>query len=111
MLSDIGAGAVKTGMLANAAIVHGRRGGAARRRRREPRRRSGDGFDGRHRLLEAAGVEALVRELLPLALVVTPNINEAKALSGARSASWDDARTAAEAIVEPRRAIGRDHGR
>ena len=48
------------------------------------------------RLLDADGVQALCRELLPLARVVTPNIPEAEALSGRRIRSLDEARDAAK---------------
>ena len=50
------------------------------------------------RLLDAEGVQALCLELFPRALVVTPNIPEAEALSGRRIASSDDAREAARRI-------------
>src|SRR5262249_56147108 len=46
------------------------------------------------RLLDDDGVAALRTGLLPRARVVTPNIPEADALSGTRSASDDDARGA-----------------
>lgn len=50
------------------------------------------------RLLDADGVQVLLTELLPRALVVTPNIPEAEALSGKRIASLDDAREAARRL-------------
>jgi hydroxymethylpyrimidine/phosphomethylpyrimidine kinase len=50
------------------------------------------------RLLDADGVQALCRELLPLARVVTPNIPEAEAISGRRIRSLDDARDAARRL-------------
>ena len=50
------------------------------------------------RLLDADGVQALMLELLPRALVVTPNIPEAEALSGVRITSPHDARRAAERL-------------
>src|SRR5437764_737220 len=50
------------------------------------------------RLLDADGVQALCRELLPLARVVTPNIPEAEALSGRRIRSLDEARDAARRL-------------
>lgn len=50
------------------------------------------------RLLDADAVQALCRELLPLARVVTPNLPEAEALSGKRIRSADDAREAARRI-------------
>ena len=52
------------------------------------------------RLLDADGVQALCVELIPLVRVVTPNIQEAEALSGKRILSLDDARTAARRIHE-----------
>jgi hydroxymethylpyrimidine/phosphomethylpyrimidine kinase len=50
------------------------------------------------RLLDDEGVRTLCTELLPRALVVTPNIPEAEILSGRRIASTDDAREAARRI-------------
>ena len=50
------------------------------------------------RLLDADGIQVLLRDLLPLALVVTPNIPEAEALSGKRIASLDDVREAARRL-------------
>ncbi len=51
-----------------------------------------------HPLLKPDAVEALKRELIPLALVVTPNIHEAQHLSGMEIRSLSDARQAAKAI-------------
>src|SRR4051812_40756316 len=48
-------------------------------------------------LLEDDAVEALVTRLFPLAVVVTPNLAEARALSG--SGGLQDKRTLAEAVV------------
>jgi len=82
VLEDIGADAAKTGMLSSAAIIATV---AARVRAHELTRlvvdpvmvaKSGD------RLLRADAVQALRTDLLPLALVVTPNLPEAEALSG-----------------------------
>jgi hydroxymethylpyrimidine/phosphomethylpyrimidine kinase len=50
------------------------------------------------RLLDEDGVQTLRLELLPRALVVTPNLPEAEALSGCRIASSNDLRRAAERI-------------
>jgi len=100
VLSDIGASAVKTGMLADADVVR-----AVARELREaavthlvvdPVITSSSGTV----LLDDAGVEVVVRELLPLAQVVTPNVEEAKALAGREIASWDDVRAAAAVIIE-----------
>ena len=78
VLGDIGADAIKIGMLANAAIVSA----VARTLGRLAKRpivvdpvmiaKGGD------RLLEAGAVAALRSELLPLAQIVTPNIPEAE---------------------------------
>jgi hydroxymethylpyrimidine/phosphomethylpyrimidine kinase len=51
-----------------------------------------------HRLLKPDAVEALMRDLIPLALVVTPNIHEAQQLSGIEIKSLADARKAAKII-------------
>jgi len=52
------------------------------------------------RLLKPDAVEALTRELLPLAEVVTPNIPEAEILSGMSIHSAQDMETAAKLISE-----------
>ena len=82
VLSDIGAQAVKTGMLANAEII----AAVADALRPYPEiplvidpvmiARSGDA------LLESEAVSTLIERLVPLATVVTPNLDEAKALTG-----------------------------
>lgn len=99
VMDDIGADAVKTGMLSSAPIIevvadrvryHGIRNLVV-----DPVMvaKSGD------RLLRAEAVAALSELLVPLALVVTPNLPEAEALVGFRIESDADARRAAEAIV------------
>ena len=95
---DITLHAIKTGMLANAAIVEAI--AAAIEDLELPNivvdpvmvAKSGD------RLLDDDAVQTLRVELLPLALVVTPNIPEAEVLSGRRIVSLEDAREAARAI-------------
>jgi hydroxymethylpyrimidine kinase/phosphomethylpyrimidine kinase/thiamine-phosphate diphosphorylase len=82
---DIGLDAVKTGMLANAAVVEAVADalGGARDPEEEiplvvdPVLRAESGAA----LMDAAGQEALVRRLLPLATVITPNLWEARALA------------------------------
>ncbi|MBI2460707.1 MAG: bifunctional hydroxymethylpyrimidine kinase/phosphomethylpyrimidine kinase [Candidatus Rokubacteria bacterium] len=82
VLGDIGADAVKTGMLSTALIIRAVASGL--REHRVERlvvdpvmvAKSGDP------LLEPEARAALVREILPLALVVTPNLHEAAALAG-----------------------------
>jgi hydroxymethylpyrimidine/phosphomethylpyrimidine kinase len=81
---DIGVDAAKTGMLGSAAIVHAV-AAAIRRHAIEPLvvdpvmvSKSGA------RLLPRSAVQALKRELLPLAALVTPNLAEAEVLWGGR---------------------------
>jgi hydroxymethylpyrimidine/phosphomethylpyrimidine kinase len=52
------------------------------------------------RLLSAEGVDALRRELVPLAKVVTPNLAEASALVGERVSRLEEARAAAAKLAE-----------
>ena len=97
-LEDIGADAVKTGMLVDAAMIKA----VAERLRRhgignlvvDPVMRAKGGDP----LLAPEAASALVSEIFPLALVVTPNIEEAEALWGRPIASEADIRKAAEAI-------------
>ena len=97
---DIGADAVKIGMLANAAIVEAVAATIAE-------------LDlplvvvdpvmiakGGDRLLAEDAAGALRTELLPRAHIVTPNIPEAEALTGLSIRSVDDMRRAAERIRE-----------
>lgn len=99
VLGDIGADAVKTGMLANAGIIETV---AAKLREHHVTQLVVDPVmvaKGGHKLLEDDAVGAMIGDLLPLALVVTPNIPEAEVLTGMRITSWDDARTAAAKII------------
>ena len=100
VVSDIGADAVKTGMLANVGIVEAVADAV---------RRLGLTVlvvdpvmvaKGGDRLLEEAAVAAIRNQLLPLARVVTPNIPEAEELAGMRIGSLDEMRTAARRILE-----------
>ncbi len=100
VLSDLGADAIKTGMLANAAIVEA----VARAIAAFPLARvvvdpvmvakSGD------HLLEPGAVDALRTRLLPLAHVVTPNVPEAEVLSGIPVRTLDDMYKAAGRILD-----------
>ena len=97
-LSDIGTDAAKTGMLVDAATV----AAVAAKLREHPiqnlvvdpvmRAKGGDP------LIAPEAVETLVREIFPLALVVTPNVPEAEALAGFSLRSETDFRRAAKAI-------------
>jgi hydroxymethylpyrimidine/phosphomethylpyrimidine kinase len=100
VLADIGADAVKTGMLANADII--------RTVAREMTENAVTNLvvdpvmvaKGGHKLLEDDAVAAIIRDLLPLALIVTPNVPEAEVLTKRRISTWDDVRGAAAQIVE-----------
>jgi hydroxymethylpyrimidine/phosphomethylpyrimidine kinase len=100
IVSDIGADAVKTGMLSSSAII---RAVVERlRRHRLTERLVVDPVmvaKGGDRLLQEEAVEALRAQLIPLAAVVTPNLPEAQALTGLRIASVAEARRAAREIV------------
>jgi hydroxymethylpyrimidine/phosphomethylpyrimidine kinase len=99
VLSDIGADAVKTGMLANASIVSTV---VSKLREHGVTQLVVDPVmvaKGGHKLLEDDAIDAIVHELIPMALVVTPNIPEAEVLTGTRITSWDGMRVAAERIV------------
>jgi hydroxymethylpyrimidine/phosphomethylpyrimidine kinase len=99
VMDDIGAAAAKTGMLSSAPII-----AAVAERVRHHRidrlvvdpvmvAKSGD------RLLRPEAVAALTELLLPLALVVTPNLPEAETLVGQTLTEEAEIRRAAEAIV------------
>ncbi len=98
VLEDIGTDVIKTGMLSNAAIIHA----VAEVLREHPeipvvvdpvmRAKGGDP------LLRPDAQDALIKEILPLAFVVTPNIPEAEALVGFEIHGLPDMRRAAKAI-------------
>ena len=99
MMADVGADAVKTGMLPSTSIIE-----AVAEKVKEHRlsnlvvdpeivARSGD------RLLPEDAVDAVRTLLVPLATVVTPNVPEAGALVGREVTTVDDAREAAREIV------------
>jgi hydroxymethylpyrimidine/phosphomethylpyrimidine kinase len=99
VLSDFGADAVKVGMLSTAPIIAevARKVGAYK-----PAvvvldpvmiAKSGDP------LLEPAARQALIREMLPLASLVTPNLHEAGALAGMTVATERDMEEAARRIL------------
>jgi hydroxymethylpyrimidine/phosphomethylpyrimidine kinase len=99
-LSDIGADAIKIGMLGNAAIVKAVAGALRKHAKKipivlDPVMISTSG----HALLAKDAVAALKKELFPLATLVTPNIPEAKALAGLRGSKRAHAEEAARALI------------
>jgi hydroxymethylpyrimidine/phosphomethylpyrimidine kinase len=99
VLGDLSVDVVKTGWLVDAATVEA----VAERLARaetvivviDPTIVAKDGS----RLLDDAAVTALRERLLPLATVVTPNVDEAEALTGRKLGDWSDVREAAAEIA------------
>jgi hydroxymethylpyrimidine/phosphomethylpyrimidine kinase len=99
VLSDFGADAIKIGMLSTAPII----AAVAERLRAHAREKvvldpvmiakSGDA------LLQPEARTALIKELLPLALVVTPNLHEAEALAGMTVSTESEMEEAARRIL------------
>lgn len=99
VLSDIGANSIKTGMLFNASLISA----AARVLREYPNiplvidpvmvAKGGS------RLLLDEAIAALKEELLPRADIVTPNIDEASALTGASIHNEEEMKKSAEQIL------------
>jgi hydroxymethylpyrimidine/phosphomethylpyrimidine kinase len=98
VMGDIGADAVKTGMLSSAQIIEAV---ADRLRHWDVTVLVVDPVmvaKGGDKLLRDDAVTALKECLLPLALVVTPNIPEAEVLVGHSLKGWDEIKEAARAI-------------
>ena len=97
--TDIGVDAAKTGMLASRAIVEAVADAVEQTRIPnlvvDPVLVSKHG----HTLLAEDAVEALKMRILPLAVLVTPNLSEASALAGFPVEVRDDMRRAAAAIL------------
>ena len=98
--TDIGADAVKIGMLANAAIVSAVAETIVRLGLRNLVVDPVMIAKGGDRLLEPSAVEALRKALMPLAYVVTPNLPEAEVLADMRIKSVDDMREAGRRILD-----------
>jgi hydroxymethylpyrimidine/phosphomethylpyrimidine kinase len=99
VLEDIGAGAIKTGMLSSARIVST----VAERIEAwgiptvvDPVMVSKSG----NFLLAPEAVSAVKRQLIPASLIVTPNHHEAAVLTGIEITSDDDAREAARSLAD-----------
>jgi hydroxymethylpyrimidine/phosphomethylpyrimidine kinase len=100
VFTDIGADAVKIGMLYSAALIEAVADAlkklGARKIVLDPVMvaQSGD------KLLQDDAVDAIKAHLMPLADVVTPNIPEASVLTGQALKNWKDAERAAEILAE-----------
>lgn len=99
-LSDIGADAIKIGILGSATVAKAVAAAIAKSARTipvvlDPAMASTSGT----RLLSAAGIATLKRELIPLATLVTPNIPETRALVGMGGTSSKAAVAAARKLM------------
>lgn len=101
VLTDIGADAIKTGMLANTETIEAVADTLDRLAPDiplivDPVMRAKGG----HKLLEDSAAAMLARRLVPRAAVVTPNLPEAEALLGGRTiSSFEDMRSAGREIL------------
>jgi hydroxymethylpyrimidine/phosphomethylpyrimidine kinase len=99
VFGDLRVGAVKTGMLASAAVIETvakvLRGHRPAHYVLDPVMVSKTGF----RLLRPEAVAALGDALLPLATLVTPNVHEAQALTGIQVRTLADAQEAGRRLV------------
>ncbi|MGA9711041.1 MAG: bifunctional hydroxymethylpyrimidine kinase/phosphomethylpyrimidine kinase, partial [Candidatus Sulfotelmatobacter sp.] len=99
LAADIPIAAVHIGMLGAGKVVKavaeflGRRSGKARLRNvvLDPILKSSSGAD----LLDAVGTRLLIEKLIPLADVITPNVEEAAVLTGLKVTDLDEMRAAA----------------
>ncbi|NUM53693.1 MAG: bifunctional hydroxymethylpyrimidine kinase/phosphomethylpyrimidine kinase [Candidatus Hydrogenedentes bacterium] len=95
---DIGVDAAKTGMLSNADIIHAVAEAVKRNRIDklvvDPVMVAKSG----HTLLQDAARDALVREMLPIAHVLTPNVPEAEVLTGLRITDTESMQEAARVL-------------
>ena len=100
VIADLGVDAIKTGMLHDAAVIEAVAEEIGQLAPPVP-----VVVDpvmvakGGHRLLEASAIDALTRLLLTCATVITPNVPEAEALSGAAILDLDGMRRAADALL------------
>ena len=100
VLDDIGADAVKTGMLGSAEAVQAVAAAVGRRAHLPLVVDPVMVAKGGARLLDDAAVTAMRRDLLPLAALLTPNVPEAEALTGLAIADHAAARRAAQALLD-----------
>ena len=98
VLSDIGADAVKIGMLHSAEVVLAVKEQLLRFGIKnivlDPVMVATSG----HRLIEDSAIKVLAEELVPMARVITPNVPEAEILAGTRIASQEDLPRVARAL-------------
>ncbi len=98
ILGDMGADVVKTGMLVNREIVEATAKSLKKFKVKnlvvDPIISAGSGGE----LLDKEGAEAMIKRLIPLATLVTPNIPEAEFLAGMKIKNEKDIKKAAQII-------------
>jgi hydroxymethylpyrimidine/phosphomethylpyrimidine kinase len=100
VLDDLGADAIKIGMLANAANVEAVAAALERRPARPLVLDTVMVSKGGVRLIDEEAIGALTARLLPMASVITPNGPEAEALTGLAIRSVADLHAAAAALID-----------
>ncbi len=98
IFSDIGADVVKIGMLSNAEII---KTVVASLKKYKIKKIVLDPVmiaESGARLIEIDAVDSLIKQLIPLSTIVTPNIHEAEILAGVSISSIDDVKKAAKII-------------
>ncbi len=100
LATDIPIAAVRIGMLGNGKVVKAVAEFLARTHLPnvvlDPILKSSSGAD----LLDAAGTKVLIEKLLPLAAVITPNVDEASVLTGLKVSNLEEMRAAAAKLRE-----------
>jgi hydroxymethylpyrimidine/phosphomethylpyrimidine kinase len=104
LVRDVPVSAVHIGMLGNARVAKavaeflGRRSGKAKLPNvvLDPILKSSSGTD----LLDASGTKVLIEKLIPLADVITPNVDEAASLTGLKVTDLDEMKAAAAKLHE-----------
>jgi hydroxymethylpyrimidine/phosphomethylpyrimidine kinase len=104
LAADLPISAVRIGMLGSAKVVKAVAEFLGKRAAKEkvanvvldPILKSSSGAD----LLDAPGIKLLIEKLIPLAEVITPNVDEAAVLTGLKVSDLDEMRTAAAKLHE-----------
>jgi len=104
LAADLPISAVRIGMLGSAKVVKAVAEFLGKRAAKEkvanvvldPILKSSSGAD----LLDAPGIKLLIEKLIPLAEVITPNVDEAAVLTGLKVTDLDEMRTAAAKLHE-----------
>lgn len=99
VLSDIGADCVKIGMLHSSEVIHCIAKALRKHKIEKVVLDTVMVSTSGHRLIEESAIETLIKELIPLATVITPNIPEAEILLGESINSQEDLIIAAQKLA------------